>query len=115
MCLLSSTGPGGCCQSLNPATMQDVAEKLAAAQSHTSHRVVAFEPLAPAALFVRIALTFAAIRVRHGQKPCWGSSFSRWLSRGYDHAHVSCSCTACAVMLASCQALRVPGCSRHSC
>lgn len=44
--------------------MQDVAEKLAAAQSHSSHRVVAFEPLAPAALFVRIALTFAAIRVR---------------------------------------------------
>lgn len=35
-----------------------------AAQSHSSHRVVAFEPLAPAALFVRIALTFAAIRVR---------------------------------------------------
>lgn len=47
------------------ARAQDVAEKLAAAQSHSAHRVVAFEPLAPAALFVRIALTFAAIRVSH--------------------------------------------------
>ncbi len=44
--------------------MKDVAEKVVAAQSHNAHRVVAFEPLAPAALFLRIAITFSAIRVR---------------------------------------------------
>lgn len=36
---------------------QDVCEKAKGGQSHTAHRVVAFEPYAPAALFLRIAVT----------------------------------------------------------
>ena len=37
---------------------QDVSERVQASQSHNMHRVVGFEPLAPAAFFVRIILTF---------------------------------------------------------
>ena len=37
---------------------QDVCEKMRGSQSHTAHRVVAFEPYAPAALFLRIAATY---------------------------------------------------------
>ena len=37
---------------------QDVCEKTRGSQSHTAHRVVAFEPYAPAALFLRIAATY---------------------------------------------------------
>ena len=42
--------------------MQDVCEKAKGGQSHTAHRVVAFEPYAPAALFLRIALTLLVIK-----------------------------------------------------
>ena len=37
-------------------------EKAKGGQSHTAHRVVAFEPYAPAALFLRIALTLLVIK-----------------------------------------------------
>ena len=42
--------------------MQDVCEKAKRGQSHTAHRVVAFEPYAPAALFLRIALALLVIK-----------------------------------------------------
>ena len=42
--------------------LQDVCEKAKGGQSHTAHRVVAFEPYAPAALFLRIALTLLVIK-----------------------------------------------------
>lgn len=42
--------------------MQDVCEKAKGGQSHTAHRVVAFEPYAPAALFLRIAVTALIVR-----------------------------------------------------
>ncbi len=42
--------------------MQDVCEKAKGGQSHTAHRVVAFEPYAPAALFLRIALALLVIK-----------------------------------------------------
>ena len=32
-------------------------------QSHNVHKAVAFEPLAPAALFLRILITFVVIKV----------------------------------------------------
>ena len=32
-------------------------------QSHDVHKAVAFQPLAPAALFLRIAITFLVIKV----------------------------------------------------
>ena len=38
--------------------LQDVSERVRGSQSHNMHRVVGFEPLAPAAFFVRIILTF---------------------------------------------------------
>lgn len=38
--------------------MQDVSERVQRSQSHNIHRVVGFEPLASAALFLRILLTF---------------------------------------------------------
>ena len=44
------------------AMMQDVCEKAKGGQSHTAHRVVAFEPYAPAALFLRIALALLVIK-----------------------------------------------------
>ena len=37
-------------------------EKAKGGQSHTAHRVVAFEPYAPAALFLRIALALLVIK-----------------------------------------------------
>jgi hypothetical protein len=74
--------------------MQDIAEKLAAAQSHSSHRVVAFDPLAPAALFVRIALTFAAIRVRrNGRQNAWITPDPLRQSAGWLNCHSMVSCT----------------------
>ena len=42
--------------------IQDVCEKAKGGQSHTAHRVVAFEPYAPAALFLRIALALLVIK-----------------------------------------------------
>lgn len=49
------------------AAMQDVCEKAKGGQSHTAHRVVAFEPYAPAALFLRIALALLVIK---GEQLC---------------------------------------------
>ena len=40
------------------SNLQDVSERVRGSQSHNMHRVVGFEPLAPAAFFVRIILTF---------------------------------------------------------
>jgi hypothetical protein len=42
--------------------MKDLCERVAGAQSHSMHRLVGFEPFAPAALFLRVALTYAALR-----------------------------------------------------
>ncbi|CAL8469052.1 g8593 [Coccomyxa elongata] len=48
--------------------MRDVCEKAKGGQSHTAHRVVAFEPYAPAALFLRIAVTALVVsRSEHVQ------------------------------------------------
>ncbi|EIE21001.1 DUF747-domain-containing protein [Coccomyxa subellipsoidea C-169] len=47
--------------------MRDVCEKAKGGQSHTAHRVVAFEPYAPAALFLRIAVT--ALIVSRSEQP----------------------------------------------
>ncbi|KAK9908256.1 hypothetical protein WJX75_004929 [Coccomyxa subellipsoidea] len=47
--------------------MRDVCEKAKGGQSHTAHRVVAFEPYAPAALFLRIAVT--ALIVSKSEQP----------------------------------------------
>lgn len=44
-------------------------EKAKGGQSHTAHRVVAFEPYAPAALFLRIAVTLLVIRSDHVRLP----------------------------------------------
>jgi len=52
--------------------MRDVAGAAADAQSHSAHRVVAFEPLAPAALALRIAATLAAIRGDSWADTSWG-------------------------------------------
>jgi hypothetical protein len=41
---------------------RDLCEKLATAQSHTAHRLVGFEPFAPAALFCRVILSYASLR-----------------------------------------------------
>lgn len=48
---------------------QDVCAKAQGGQSHTAHRVVAFEPYAPAALFLRIAVTLLVIRSDHVRPP----------------------------------------------
>jgi hypothetical protein len=42
-----------------------VCQKTQGGQSHTAHRVVAFEPYAPAALFARIAVTLLVIKRDH--------------------------------------------------
>lgn len=42
--------------------MQDVCEKTEGCQSHNIHRVVAFQPFAPAALFCRVFLTLLVRR-----------------------------------------------------
>ena len=55
--------------------MQDVCEKAKGGQSHTAHRVVAFEPYAPAALFLRIAVT--ALVVSHPSNKSITPSLSR--------------------------------------
>ena len=41
---------------------KDVCEQLATSQSHTAHRLVGFEPFAPAALFFRVVLSYAVLR-----------------------------------------------------
>ena len=48
--------------------MKDLCERMAHLQSHSSHKLVGLEPFAPAALFFRIALTYAALR-REGTAP----------------------------------------------
>lgn len=42
--------------------MRDLCDRVSGAQSHNIHKLVGFEPFAPAALFFRIALTAAALR-----------------------------------------------------
>ena len=42
--------------------MQDVCEKVKGAQSHNVHRIVYFEPFAPAALFLRIVFSLIMSR-----------------------------------------------------
>jgi len=47
-------------------------------QSHNVHKAVAFEPLAPAALFLRILITFVVIKV--------GPRLNLWIYPGqHDH------------------------------
>lgn len=41
--------------------MKDMCEKVSSAQSHSMHRFIGFEPFAPAALFVRVAMSYAAM------------------------------------------------------
>ena len=41
---------------------KDLCEQVATAQSHTMHRLVGFEPFAPAALFFRVAMSYWALR-----------------------------------------------------
>jgi Eukaryotic membrane protein family len=41
---------------------KDLCEQLATAQSHTAHRLVGFEPFAPAALFFRVILSYVSLR-----------------------------------------------------
>ena len=55
---------------------QDVCERVQTSQSHNVHRVVGFDPLAPAAFFIRIVLTvLGAHRQQPGvvgpAKPAW--------------------------------------------
>jgi len=54
----AGAGRGGGAADARAARPQDVCEKTRGSQSHTAHRVVAFEPYAPAALFLRIAATY---------------------------------------------------------
>ncbi len=41
---------------------KDLCEQLSTAQSHTAHRLVGFEPFAPAALFFRVILSYVVMR-----------------------------------------------------
>jgi len=41
---------------------RDLCEQLATAQSHTAHRLVGFEPFAPAALFFRVILSYVSLK-----------------------------------------------------
>lgn len=40
--------------------MQDICDKVLSSHSHNIHKVICFEPFAPAALFMRIVLTMVA-------------------------------------------------------
>ena len=69
-------------------------EKAKGGQSHTAHRVVAFEPYAPAALFLRIAITVLVIRSDHVRLPpsfpsptgAWRAPYRASLAFGAAHA-----------------------------
>ena len=42
--------------------MKDLCERVCTCQSHSAHKLVGFEPFAPTAFFLRIAMAFAAAR-----------------------------------------------------
>ena len=44
------------------SSLQDVCENVKSSQSHNVHRVVEFEPFGPAALSLRIFMTYCAVR-----------------------------------------------------
>ena len=58
--------------------VQDVCEKTRDSQSHTAHRVVAFEPYAPAALFMRIAATYFGAYRAPAAGSASGTDSGRW-------------------------------------
>lgn len=70
--------------------VQDVCEKAKGGQSHTAHRVVAFEPYAPAALFLRIAVTALVVR-QTPATPCVSSLFWACLIHVCLCLHCTCS------------------------
>ena len=61
--------------------IQDVSDRVQSSQSHNIHRVVSFEPLAPAALFLRILLTFIAGQ-QAAQAALPDASWLRWVGVG---------------------------------
>ena len=63
--------------------MQDVCEKTEGCQSHNIHRVVAFQPFAPAALFCRVFLTLLMRRDATLEAAAWPSAL---VLRGLDLA-----------------------------
>ena len=44
------------------SSLQDVCENVKSSQSHNVHRIVEFEPFGPAALSLRIFMTYCAVR-----------------------------------------------------
>ena len=59
--------------------MQDVCERVITSQSHNVHSVMDFEPFGPAALFLRVMLTFLVIR----SEPLSETSLSQWGLRSF--------------------------------
>ena len=55
--------------------MQDMCEQVRSSQSHNVHRIVHFDAFAPAALFVRIALSFIL-----GRSPRTPLAAAMWLA-----------------------------------
>lgn len=50
------------CNDLHVSSPQDVCENVKSSQSHNVHRIVEFEPFGPAALSLRIFMTYCAVR-----------------------------------------------------
>ena len=55
--------PSTCSRAGAPKHVRGCALQVVNSQSHNVHKAVAFEPLAPAALFLRILITFVVIKV----------------------------------------------------
>ena len=49
------------CNELQFSSLQDVCENVNSSQSHNVHRIVEFEPFGPAALSLRIFMTYCAV------------------------------------------------------
>ncbi|KAL4429378.1 hypothetical protein ABPG77_005152 [Micractinium sp. CCAP 211/92] len=62
--------------------MRDLCDRVSASQSHTIHKLVGFEPFAPAALAFRIAATAAALRASSGgaAQPAMVAAAAAWLA-----------------------------------
>lgn len=61
--------------------MRDLCDRVSSAQSHNIHKLVGFEPFAPAALAFRIAATAAALRASTGgaAQPVVVAAAAAWL------------------------------------
>ncbi len=53
------------------SSLQDVCENVKSSQSHNVHRIVEFEPIGPAALSLRIFMTYCAVRGSQQARAGW--------------------------------------------